>query len=60
MVAARWLFYFYTVEKCFGVPMHFGMTSREAVDEFIRILRYGVLPRTSGGTGVSQTTRGRQ
>jgi len=48
MVAARWLFYFYTVEKCFGVPMHFGMTSKEAVDEFIRILRYGVLPRPTG------------
>jgi AcrR family transcriptional regulator len=46
MVATRWLFYFFTVEKCFGVPMHFGMDARQAVDEFIRILRYGVLPRT--------------
>jgi AcrR family transcriptional regulator len=46
MVATRWLFYFYTVEKCFGVPMHFGMDPRQAVDEFIRIFRFGVLPRS--------------
>jgi AcrR family transcriptional regulator len=45
MLATRWLFYFFTVEKCFGVPMHFGMDSSQAVDEFIKILRYGVLPR---------------
>ncbi|HSO24934.1 MAG TPA: TetR/AcrR family transcriptional regulator, partial [Chondromyces sp.] len=45
MLATRWLFYFFTVEKCFGVPMHFGMDAHQAVDEFIRILRYGVLPR---------------
>jgi AcrR family transcriptional regulator len=49
MVATRWLFYFYTVEKCFGVPMHFGMTAEQAVDEFIRIVRYGVLPRPGSG-----------
>lgn len=46
MVATRWLFYFFTVEKCFGVPMHFGMRPKEAVDEFARILRYGLLPRS--------------
>lgn len=46
MLATRWLFYFYTVEMCFGVPMHFGMSPDEAVTEFIRILRYGVLPRS--------------
>jgi AcrR family transcriptional regulator len=45
MLATRWLFYYFTVEKCFGVPMHFGMDSSQAVDEFIRILRFGVLPR---------------
>ncbi len=45
MVATRWLFYFYTVEKCFGVPMHFGMDAQQAVDGFIRILRNGVLRR---------------
>ena len=43
MVATRWLFYFYTVEKCFGVPMHFGMDASQAVDGFIRILRRGLL-----------------
>jgi TetR/AcrR family transcriptional regulator, acrAB operon repressor len=48
MVAARWFFYFFTVEKGFGVPMHFGMSAEEAVDEFIRLLRYGLLPRGDG------------
>ncbi len=43
MVATRWLFYFFTVEKCFGVPMHFGMDASQAVDGFIRILRNGLL-----------------
>jgi len=43
MVATRWLFYFYTVEKCFGVPMHFGMDAQQAVDGFIRLLRRGLL-----------------
>ena len=43
MVATRWLFYFFTIEKCFGVPMHFGMDAHQAVDEFIRILRLGML-----------------
>lgn len=45
MVAARWFFYFFTVEKCFGAPMHFGMEPKKAVDEFIRLMRYGLLPR---------------
>lgn len=45
MVAARWFFYFFTVEKCFGAPLHFGMTPAQAVDEFIRLLRFGLLPR---------------
>lgn len=47
MVAVRWLFYFYTVERCFGVPMHFGMRPEEAVGEFIKMLRYGVLARST-------------
>jgi AcrR family transcriptional regulator len=47
MVASRWFFYFYTVEKCFGAPMHFGMDKQKAVDEFIRLLKYGLLPRGS-------------
>lgn len=55
MVATRWLFYFFTVEKCFGVPMHFGMDTSQAVDEFIRIVRYGVLPREGIGA-VSRIT----
>jgi hypothetical protein len=46
MVATRWFFYFFTVEKCFGVPMHFGMSPEEAVREFIRLLRVGLLPRS--------------
>ena len=45
MVASRWFFYFFTVEKCFGVPMHFGMSPQKAVDEFIRLLRLGLEPR---------------
>lgn len=48
MVATRWFFYFFTVEKCFGVPMHFGMSPEEAVREFIRLLRRGLLPRDGG------------
>ena len=49
MVATRWLFYFYTVEKCFGVPMHFGMDAQQAVDGFIRILRNGLLRAAENG-----------
>lgn len=49
MLATRWFFYFFTVEKCFGVPMHFGLDARQAVDEFSRILRYGVIPRPGDG-----------
>ena len=62
MVATRWLYYFYTVEKCFGVPMHFGMSTHEAVDEFIKILRNGVLPRgaaASNGEEQKEPRRGR-
>jgi len=55
MVATRWLFYFYTVEKCFGVPMHFGMGPEEAVHGFIQLLRQGLLPRSTG-SGDAKTT----
>jgi len=55
MVATRWLFYFFTVEKCFGVPMHFGMTSTQAVDGFIRLLRHGLLPRSATQHDTSPT-----
>jgi AcrR family transcriptional regulator len=51
MTATRWFFYFFTVEKCFGVPMHFGMSPDQAVREFIRLLRYGLLPRDGGRDG---------
>lgn len=54
MVASRWFFYFFTVERCFGVPMHLGMSPQQAVTEFIRLLRYGLLPRD----GVSAGERG--
>jgi AcrR family transcriptional regulator len=55
MVAARWLFYFFTVEKCFGAPLHFGMTPRQAVDEFIRLLRYGLLAREGSARSARRT-----
>ena len=45
MVATRWFFYFHTVEKCFGMPMHFGMEPKKATEEFIRLIRNGLLPR---------------
>jgi AcrR family transcriptional regulator len=56
MVATRWLFYFFTVEKCFGVPMHFGMEAQQAVDGFIRILRNGVLRREESGVATTIQT----
>jgi len=45
MLATRWFFYFFTVEKCFGVPMHFGLDAHQAVHEFSNILRRGLEPR---------------
>ena len=45
MVATRWFFYFYTVERCFGASAHFGMSNEKAVEEFVRLFRYGLLPR---------------
>jgi hypothetical protein len=48
MVATRWFFYFFTVEKCFGAPMHLGMSPDQAVREFVRLLLYGLLPRPDG------------
>jgi AcrR family transcriptional regulator len=50
MFATRWFFYFYLMEKCFGVPMHFGITEHQAVHEFIKVLRYGVLPRSEAAS----------
>lgn len=45
MLATRWFFYYFTVERCFGVPMHFGLDSQQAVGEFAKVLRYGLVPR---------------
>lgn len=47
MMATRWFFYYFTVEKCFGVPEHLGLDSPTAVAEFCRILRLGLLPRAN-------------
>lgn len=55
MLATRWFFYFFTVEKCFGVPMHFGMDNSQAIDEFIKILRLGVLPRDGSRESLPDT-----
>lgn len=46
MMATRWFFYYFTVEKCFGVPEHLGLDSPSAVAEFCRVLRLGLLPRS--------------
>ena len=54
MVATRWFFYFYTVEKCFGASTHFGMSSEKAVAEFIRLFRYGLMPRPEAPTNLSK------
>lgn len=54
ILATRWFFYFFTVEKCFGAPMHFGIEPKQATEEFIRLLRFGLLPRAGeppGGAG---------
>ena len=48
ILATRWLFYFFTVEYCFGMESHFGVDRRTAVREFIRIFRLGLLPRSGG------------
>jgi AcrR family transcriptional regulator len=55
MTATRWFFYFFTVEKCFGAPMHFGMTPQQAVDEFIRLMRFGLLARPAGAEAARGT-----
>jgi AcrR family transcriptional regulator len=54
MLATRWFFYFFTVEKCFGVPMHFGLDSHQAVHEFSKILRRGLDPRNESNPGTNQ------
>ena len=56
MLATRWFFYYYTVEKCFGVPMHLGLEPRHAVGEFAKVLRLGLLPRPEAGAPVDLKT----
>jgi AcrR family transcriptional regulator len=56
MMVTRWLFYFFTVEKCFGVPMHFGMDPKRAIAEFIRLIRLGLLPRLEPPAGQTQVS----
>lgn len=51
MLATRWFFYYFTVERCFGVPMHLGLDARQAVHEFSNILRRGFEPRPEPATG---------
>lgn len=48
MLATRWFFYYFTVEKCFGVPMHMGLEPKQAVGEFAKVLRFGLLSREAG------------
>jgi hypothetical protein len=55
MLATRWFFYYFTVEKCFGVPMHLGLEPRQAVQEFAKVLRYGLLSRPEAGASDPQT-----
>ncbi len=55
MVATRWFFYFSTVEKCFRMPLHFGMEPRQAIREFIRLLRYGLLPRSGSEASAARS-----
>jgi AcrR family transcriptional regulator len=52
MMVTRWFFYFFTVERCFGVPMHFGMDPKRAIDEFIHLIRVGLLPRPAPPAGL--------
>jgi len=43
MFVTRFFFYFFTIEKLFGVPDHFGRPSSEVVREICGILRRGLL-----------------
>ena len=45
MIAVRWFFYYFTVEKAFGVPQHLGLETSAVSEQFVKILRYGLLPR---------------
>jgi AcrR family transcriptional regulator len=60
MMVTRWFFYFFTVEKCFGVPMHFGMDPKRAIAEFIHLIRVGLLPRPEPPAGLQTQPKGRK
>jgi hypothetical protein len=55
MLATRWFFYYFTVEKCFGVPMHLGLQPKQAVEEFAKVLRFGLLARAETGAADFET-----
>jgi AcrR family transcriptional regulator len=55
MLATRWFFYYFTVEKCFGVPMHMGLQPKQAVEEFAKVLRFGLLARADAGAADLET-----
>jgi AcrR family transcriptional regulator len=57
MLATRWFFYYFTVEKCFGVPMHMGLEPRHAVEEFAKVLRFGLLSREPGALDLETPSR---
>jgi AcrR family transcriptional regulator len=57
MLATRWFFYYFTVEKCFGVPMHLGLQPKQAVEEFAKVLRFGLLARESGASDLETDSR---
>ncbi|HVG07273.1 MAG TPA: TetR/AcrR family transcriptional regulator [Thermoanaerobaculia bacterium] len=57
MLATRWFFYYFTVERCFGVPMHMGLEPKHAVEEFAKVLRFGLLPREAGAPDLETQSR---
>lgn len=57
MLATRWFFYYFTVEKCFGVPMHLGLEPKQAVEEFAKVLRFGLLSREPGAADLETPSR---
>ena len=57
MLATRWFFYYFTVEKCFGVPMHMGLEPKHAVEEFAKVLRFGLLSREPGASDLETQSR---
>jgi hypothetical protein len=42
------------------VPMHFGMSAADAVDEFAKVVRYGVLPRPGVDSAEGKRTEERR